>query len=67
MNLLRASIKLNLASYRYEDGLLYLQDQVFVPNDDVLRARIISLHHETCTGGHGRRHATYKKIARYYF
>ena len=67
LDLMKAGVKLDLASCRHEDGLLYLRDRVFVPDDDALRAKIISLYHETRTGGHGGRHATYEKIARHYF
>jgi hypothetical protein len=68
-DLIKAGLKLDLANCHEKDGLLYVRDiqRIFVPDDNALRASVISLHHETLTGGHGGRHATYEKVARHYF
>jgi len=39
--------------WREEDGIMYKEGKVYVPKDDILRAEIIRLHHDTPVGGHG--------------
>jgi len=39
--------------WRKEDGIMYKEEKVYVPKDDILRAEIIRLHHNTPVGGHG--------------
>jgi len=39
--------------WREEDGIMYREGKVYVPKDDILRAEIIRLHHDTPVGGHG--------------
>jgi len=38
--------------WREEDGIMYKEGKVYVPKDDILRAEIIRLHHDTPVGGH---------------
>ena len=33
--------------WREEDGIMYKEGKVYVPKDDILRAEIIRLHHNT--------------------
>jgi len=35
------------------DGIMYREGKVYVPKDDILRAEIIRLYHDTPVGGHG--------------
>jgi len=35
------------------DGIIYREGKVYVPKDDILRAEIIRLYHDTPVGGHG--------------
>ena len=39
--------------WRKEDSIMYKEEKVYVPKDDILRAEIIRLHHDTLVGGHG--------------
>jgi len=39
--------------WREVDGIMYKKGKVYVPKDDILRAEIIRLHHDTPVGGHG--------------
>jgi len=39
--------------WRKVDGIIYKKGKVYVPKDDILRAEIIRLHHDTPVGGHG--------------
>ena len=39
--------------WREVDGIMYKERKVYVPKDDILRAEIIRLHHDTPVGGHG--------------
>jgi len=39
--------------WRKEDSIMYEEEKVYVPKDDILRAEIIRLHHDTPVGGHG--------------
>jgi hypothetical protein len=41
-NLIKASLKLNLGNCRKKDGLLYVRDQIFILDNKVLQASIIS-------------------------
>jgi len=39
--------------WRKVDGIIYKKGKVYVPKDNILRAEIIRLHHDTPVGGHG--------------
>ena len=39
--------------WREVDGIMYKERKVYVPKDNILRAEIIRLHHNTPVGGHG--------------
>jgi len=39
--------------WREEDGIMYKEGKVYIPKDNILRAEIIRLHHDTPVGGHG--------------
>ena len=39
--------------WRKEDSIMYKEEKVYVPKDDILRAEIIRLYHDTPVGGHG--------------
>jgi len=39
--------------WREENSIIYKEGKVYVPKDDILRAEIIRLHHNTPVGGHG--------------
>jgi len=50
----RAGVKmLRDEEWREVDGIMYKKGKVYVPKDDILRAEIIRLHHDTPVGGHG--------------
>ena len=35
------------------NSIMYKEEKVYIPKDDILRAQIIRLHHDTPVGGHG--------------
>ena len=39
--------------WRKVDGIMYKERKVYIPKDNILRAEIIRLHHNTPVGGHG--------------
>ena len=39
--------------WREVDGIIYKKGKVYVLKDDMLRAEIIRLHHDTPVGGYG--------------
>ena len=39
--------------WREEDSIIYKKKKVYVPKDNILKAEIIRLHHNTPVGGHG--------------
>ena len=39
--------------WREVDGIMYKKEKVYVPKDNILRAEIIRLHHDTPVGGYG--------------
>ena len=38
--------------WREENSIIYKKGKVYVPKDNILRAEIIRLHHDTPVGGH---------------
>jgi len=50
--------------WREVDGIMYKEGKVYVPKDNVLRAEIIRLHHDTPVGGHGRQWKTVELVTR---
>ena len=67
VGLTKQGIKLELSSCRYEDGLLYVRDRIYVPDDERLRADIVRHLHETRMGGHSGKHGTYDRLSRWYY
>jgi len=50
----RAGVKmLRDKEWREVDSIIYKERKVYVSKDNVLRAEIIRLHHNTPVGGHG--------------
>jgi len=39
--------------WREEDSIIYKKKKMYVPKDNILKAEIIRLHHNTPVGGHG--------------
>ena len=50
-----------------EDGLIYRRGKLVVPNNEKLRGRIISSHHDSITAGHPGRDRTQELIYRSYW
>jgi RNase H-like domain found in reverse transcriptase/Reverse transcriptase (RNA-dependent DNA polymerase)/Integrase zinc binding domain/Chromo (CHRromatin Organisation MOdifier) domain/Retroviral aspartyl protease len=56
------------ANYKVVDGWIYtLDNKVYIPSIDTIRAAIIQEHHDTPTNGHLGEHKTYERISRYYY
>jgi len=50
----RAGVKiLRGEEWREEDSIMYKEKKMYVPKDNILKAEIIRLHHNTPVGGHG--------------
>jgi len=50
--------------WREVDSIMYKEEKVYVPKDNVLRAEIIRLHHNTPVGGHGGQWKTVELVTR---
>jgi len=50
--------------WRDIDGVIYREGKVYVPKDEMLRAEIIRLHHDTPVGGHGGQWKTVELVTR---
>ena len=50
--------------WREVDGIMYKEGKMYVPKDDMLRAEIIRLHHDTPVGGHGEQWKTVELVTR---
>jgi len=50
--------------WREVDGIIYKEEKVYVPKDDILRAEIIKLYHDTPVGGHGGQWKTVELVTR---
>jgi len=46
------------------DGMIYKERKVYVSKDNILRAEIIRLHHNTPVGGHGEQWKTVELVTR---
>lgn len=63
----KQGIKIELSSCRTDDGLLYIHDKLYVPDDETLRAAVVSHVHDTSVGGHSGKHGTYERLSRWYY
>jgi len=50
--------------WRDIDGIMYKEEKVYIPKDEVLRAEIIRLHHDTPVEGHGGQWKTVELVTR---
>ncbi|ESK81775.1 hypothetical protein Moror_5377, partial [Moniliophthora roreri MCA 2997] len=55
-------IKSALSDWKIEEGLLFFQNRVYVPNDDELRRRVVRTIHETPGVGHPGQWNTVKQV-----
>ena len=65
----RAGVKmLRDEEQREIKGVMYKEENVYIPKDDKLRTEIIRLHHDTLVGGHGGSGISHQKflVARSY-
>jgi len=61
----RAGVKvLRDKEWRDIDGVMYREEKVYVPKDEVLRAEIIRLHYNTPVGEHGGQWKTVELVTR---
>ena len=65
--LIKEGIQVELGDCEYKDGLLYVRKKIFVPFDEELRAELIRRNHNLIASGHGGKHATFARVARYYY
>jgi hypothetical protein len=50
-----------------KDGIIYYHEKIYVPRNEELREKIISLHHDTPLSGHPREYRTQELIERNYW
>jgi len=50
--------------WRDIDGIMYKEEKVYIPKDEVLRAEIIRLHHDMPVEGHGGQWKTVELVTR---
>lgn len=61
------TVRLQLSDCELKDGTLYIRNKVFIPEVHNLRTRVIELMHNSACGGHGGKHESFAKIARWYY
>jgi hypothetical protein len=54
-------------SYQVKDGRLYYKDRLVVPNDNVLRTRILAECHDSAVGGHIGKDRTIEQVKRRFY
>ena len=59
-------LKLELGECGVHEGLLYVSDRVFVPDEPELRTDVIREIHDTPPGGHAGRSSTYERLNTHY-
>ena len=52
---------------RWQDGLLYLREQIYIPDDEPLRLRILHAFHDSQTAGHLGRDKTLILIRQWFY
>ena len=50
--------------WRKVDGIIYKEEKVYMSKDNILRAEIIRLHHNTLVGEHGGQQKIVKLVTR---
>ena len=50
--------------WRDIDGVMYKEGKVYIPKNEMLRAEIIRLYHDTPVRGHGRQWKTVELVTR---
>jgi hypothetical protein len=59
--------RLSLVDCRLQDGKLYYQDRLYIPDNDDLRLRLLQTHHEAEVAGHPGRDKTFELLTRKFF
>jgi hypothetical protein len=60
-------LKIELQDCEVTNGLLYVRERIFVPNDDDLRNELLLQHHDPPATGHGGHRATYYSLSQEYY
>jgi len=60
-------IKLNLYDWKIEDGMLFYQDQCYIPDNNAIQKAIVQEIHESPMTRHPGRDTTLEMVQRYYW
>ena len=60
-------IKLNLSDWKVEDGMLFYQDQCYIPDNNAIRKVIVQEIHQSPMTGHLGRDTTLEMVQRHYW
>lgn len=66
-SLVRRGFRFSVADFSLRDGLLYVQDRVFVPNDHDLKLSVLSSYHDSRVFGHPSEKTLFRLISRYFW
>ena len=60
-------IKLNLSNWKIENGMLFYQDQCYIPDNNAIQNTIVQEIHKSLITGHPGRDTTLEMVQRYYW
>jgi hypothetical protein len=60
-------VRIELADCTIQDGLLYINHRIYVPNVNDVRTKILEQSHRTFCGGHTGKHESYSRLSRWYY
>jgi len=60
-------MKSNLSNWKIEDGMLFYQEQCYIPDNNTIRKAIIQEIHESLMTGHPGRDTTLEMVQRHYW
>ena len=66
-DLIKEGIRLELGDCEIKDDLLYVGPRLYIPDDPILKTRIIKHIHEAPPGGHAGRSSTYDRVSSFYY
>ena len=67
LDLVRAGVRVELSRCRTRNGLVFVKDRLYVPNDDEVRSRVIRTCHDELVAGHPGREGTYQRVSAHYY
>lgn len=66
-SMVRRGFRFSMSDFSFRDGLLYVQDRIFIPNDHDLKLSLLSAYHDSRTFGHPSEKTLFRLLSRYYW